>query len=477
MRIIIPLAIFVLLPTVFVRAENDNPFAPPGSADEYHKLAVESLIAGKQKEAERLLEEGLGQYYNDQRLMFLQAACLRSRVKKREVLISFFAAQIIDPDSAYGQAASHILALDCDKDVELDVHFAALGKLADENHGDMVFRWMLAIQCAWHKRTQEGISHFEKILSECKPGPVLVHLTYAILLDRAERREDALAERRKAVELQRASWSLQALANSLSNFGRYEEAYEAFTESVDRNPTRSETWRHWAISLKNQRRYAEAAEKCFVCLKLDRSDWEAWRLFGSIHHRMNEYDKAIADFNMALSLKPSDAGSYFAMGWVYSDIKQYDKAIACYDKALKYDPTHVNAINSRGVAYRMKFQFRRAIVDYSKAISLDPDHVFALANRGFVYLHIGEIDKAIADTSRVIGLDRNYLDAYQTRATAYRKKGDLDSEIADLNEIIRLSPDNETAYRMRAAAHKRKGNDSAAESDLDKARVLKYRFP
>ena len=61
-----------------------------------------------------------------------------------------------------------------------------------ENHpADPLLRWMMAIQCRSRGDNEKGVVHFAKLLEQWSPGPVLVHQTYANLLDNLDQYEEA----------------------------------------------------------------------------------------------------------------------------------------------------------------------------------------------------------------------------------------------------------------------------------------------
>ena len=127
--------------------------------------------------------------------------------------------------------------------------FADFKKLVDENPDDIMIRWMLAVQCRNWDRNAEGAELYRQILERWNPGPVLVHQTYANLLDELGRFEEALVERYKAVKMEPAAWSYDGLGNTLDSLGRYKEASEAHAKAARLAPASLPIWFHWARGL------------------------------------------------------------------------------------------------------------------------------------------------------------------------------------------------------------------------------------
>ena len=236
------------------------------------------------KSGERLL--ALAARYSDkQRLLFLLAACRRSRFDIEGAIPIFGLVYECGRETTAGKCALHVLHLDSgtyrqrDKKA-IDSEFADFGRLADANPEDTIVRWMVAVQCRSWNRNEEGVEHYRKILQKWNPGPVLVHQTYANLLDQVKQFDEALIERRKAVEMEPAGWSYDGMANTLHNMGRLKEATEAHIRAVRLNPTRSSYWSNWASTLFSEGNYAEAIAMSKRAIELNTQDRLAWKIWG-----------------------------------------------------------------------------------------------------------------------------------------------------------------------------------------------------
>ena len=263
------------------------------------------LCAGKQSTAEDLLKAYLPIYRKNQRIVFLYACCLRSRFQVQEAAPIFSAVAGMGTNTVSGQCALHMLYLDANKDVP--VHSAALQKLVKRNTNDLMLRWMIAVQCRTHNQDKEGAMHYKKLLDQWDPGPVLVHQTYANLLDNLNRNEEALVERRKAVELEPAGWSYDGLGHTLAVLNRFKEANEAFAKSVELDPGCSTYWTSWAWSLVREKNYPEAIKKCEKAIALNPKDCLAWQDWGRCLEYQGKLQEALVKYNKSLEINGSNA--------------------------------------------------------------------------------------------------------------------------------------------------------------------------
>lgn len=229
---------------------------------------------------------------------------MRSRFEVEEAAPVFAAVAKMGTNTVSGQCAFHVLCLDAKKDVHNQS--AALQKLVESNTNDLMLRWMIAVECRSFKQNEEGARHYKTLLEHWNPGPVLVHQTYGNLLDGLHRFEEALVERRKAVELEPAGWSYEGLGNTLASLDRYSEANEAYEKSVKCDPDRAAYWRSWAWGLLRAGKYPEAIEKCKKAIALDPEDARAWSHWGDCLKHQGKFQDALVKFNKAIEFDNTD---------------------------------------------------------------------------------------------------------------------------------------------------------------------------
>jgi tetratricopeptide (TPR) repeat protein len=117
--------------------------------------------------------------------------------------------------------------------------------------------WMVAVQCRALHKNKVGIERYGALLKLIDdggklPGPVLVHQTFANLLDEVGRSADALPHREMAVKLEPEAWSYDGLGDTLSDLHRYKEADAAFAKSTSMEPGDAMYWRNWVISMRER---------------------------------------------------------------------------------------------------------------------------------------------------------------------------------------------------------------------------------
>ena len=147
---------------------------------------------------------------------------------------------------------------------------------------------------------------FQQILERWQPGPVLVHQTYANLLDNLKRFEEALVEREKAVKMEPASWSYDGLSNTLAHLHRYSESNEAHATAIKLDPTNASHWANWATHLKDQGKFDEAIEKSKRAIEFDKTNASAWCTWGKALEAEGQMQEALDKYKSGLAVRPRD---------------------------------------------------------------------------------------------------------------------------------------------------------------------------
>jgi ankyrin repeat protein len=211
-------------------------------------VVQELLWEGRQRDAEDRLELAAQRFPNSGGLLFLKAACVRSRFDVEAASRLMARVVQVAPRSVEGLCAACVLGIDFSGDLKTANHF--LGGIAAlcRAHPDVLpVRWMAAVmaravslehaEMPWSQLRgvqSFGVENFEAVLSRIngREGPSVLHQTYANLLEGLEAMEEAHKHRLTAVRLERAPWSLDGLAASFMQLSRFQEALAACDEAL-----------------------------------------------------------------------------------------------------------------------------------------------------------------------------------------------------------------------------------------------------
>ncbi|MBU4461202.1 MAG: ankyrin repeat domain-containing protein, partial [Verrucomicrobia bacterium] len=219
---------------------------------------MESLLAGgRQGEAEAFLADAAMEQPENARLWFLLGACARSRFDEERAALVFDHVAALAPESKEGLCAALVARMDRGRGTA--PCFDALRILVEENPDDPVLRWVIAVQCRAQGSAHEGVQHYRRLAAQWIPGPVLLHQTYANLLDEIRAPELALVERKIAVDMEPAPWAIDGLASTLVDLGRFDEAEALYRQVLEEAPDNLRHWQNLGSCLLQAGRYEACA--------------------------------------------------------------------------------------------------------------------------------------------------------------------------------------------------------------------------
>lgn len=265
-------------------------------------------VAGEDREAERLLQRYSWYLSRDQKFLFFSAVSERSRFSigtiDRASHRIFQQIVKIDAESQYGRASAIAMELDHRRDV--NENFAELDTLIENSRDDVLLLWLGGIMCREHAQNAQGSAYYERLLAISGGAPAIVHQTFANLLQDADRLDEALVQRERAVELKKASWTYDGLGDTLKLLHRFDEADNAYQEAIKLAPRDGSTWASRAHNFLAWKRPQEALPVALEGVKLDSHEAYNWRMLGWALEENELYERSAAAYAQSLKLDPDN---------------------------------------------------------------------------------------------------------------------------------------------------------------------------
>jgi ankyrin repeat protein/Flp pilus assembly protein TadD len=263
---------------------------PPPVPVDHVRLAMEQLAKGVQKNAEDILARACASAYAPAPVVFLNAACLRSRFEISAAALGWVKILRLAPNTPMGQAAACILGQDMAKNTPTALYyFSGLIIVARENPKDPIIQWMAAVMARALTRDDTktlsnatrqsiiayGIEEYRNVLVQFAPGrgPTLVHQTLANLLSAMGDDSNALDHYRIVLERERRPWALNAAAGALDRLCRWDEALALADESLAQDPKSDSALRIRGDALWALDRSEEALNAWLQASPSGRHDW------------------------------------------------------------------------------------------------------------------------------------------------------------------------------------------------------------
>lgn len=281
----------------------------------YHE-ALRLLSAGRQAEAEAVLLVATTAVRLDPQLVFAHGVCARSRWNKPLAEHCFKTVARLAPSSSEGHAAQCALALDARE--QSSGNFARLQEIAARHRWNPLYPWLFAIQARdyWRRTgntrySQEAVDAYSEVLQLFDVGPVMVHHTYANVLDEElGRYDEALKHRRIAVGQGPATWSLHGMGNTFYAMKRYAEAADAYSKASQMSPNDVTYLFDWACALSMQQKLDECIAKCRRVIALDPKHHKCHSTLGNALRCQGQRVEALKHFREALLISHSSHHAY-----------------------------------------------------------------------------------------------------------------------------------------------------------------------
>lgn len=257
--------------------------------------------------------------------------------------------------------------------------------------------------------------------------------------------------------------------------GRFGEAANALTESIQRDPNAARPRHYRGVVHSKMGHHEEALDDYERALALDcrfaPPHWGRAEILSAQGHK----DKALKELRSAVTVEPSFTEAYLLMGVIYEDMGNTKRAIDSYSAAIALDPDLAMAYAHRGNAYGKMGYHKLAFKDFNRAISLDGSLWVVHFHSGVLHERRRSYPKAHREYSRAIELNDRYAAAYANRGRVRAKLGEQELALEDFDKAIELDPQMAVAYFNRGLTHMRLGHVERALNDQRTAANLEWK--
>jgi tetratricopeptide (TPR) repeat protein len=221
---------------------------------------------------------------------------------------------------------------------------------------------------AWLEQWDQAIAEYSAAV-EVKPTYLVARKVLAVALYHQGRREEALQQYRKMLELTPDDPDLLTdVGGMLLNLNRPAEAEEAFSQALRLKPGVASVHVNRAVALLRQGQLDRAVDECRAALRI-------------------EPELAVAHYNLGLALAAQGAS---------------EEAAVAYRAAVDADPGYAEARINLGTLLAKKGQLDAAIDEYRQVLARDPNHFEALYNLASALATQGHPDQASAALKRAL---------------------------------------------------------------------------
>lgn len=183
-----------------------------------------------------------------------------------------------------------------------------------------------------------------------------------------------------------------------------------------------------AYSLLNQKKYEEAAREAKKVSAAEPSNSEAWKIAGFAELNLGKFAEAATDLQKALDLQraagPEDINTVDALARAYARNEEFDRALPLLVKAgartdVKPDPA---LFYLRGLSEYRTGKAEDALRSFNAAVKANPKDAASLYYLGRIFFERNDLPASIAALNRATTADVRFAPAWALLTTAYLRR-------------------------------------------------------
>ena len=159
--------------------------------------------------------------------------------------------------------------------------------------------------------------------------------------------------------------------------------------------TEAEIVENLAVALMQSGRFDEAFQAFAESIELDPELAAAYTNRGSLYVNLGRYDEARTDLTRAAALDPTNADVHYNFGILLGQQEQLEEAITAYDRAIALRPDFSAAHHNRSIDLTTLHRLDDAVASYTALLEVEPGHFGGRMNRSLIYAELGQMQLAI----------------------------------------------------------------------------------
>lgn len=254
--------------------------------------------------------------------------------------------------------------------------------------------------------------------------------------------------------------------------GKYQQAYELYTNAIALSPNTADYYDRRSTALYKMKRYEKALADESKAIDLDPNNAEYYHGRAVILHAMARYEEALKDRTKAIELEPENARYWNQRAVTFHSMERYEEALKERNKAIELDPNNAKYYYGRAVTLHAMGRYEEALKDRNKALELEPQNARYWNQRAVTLHAMGRYEEALADAERAVELEPENEKYHEDRSVILQDMERYEDALVDSNRAIELAPKEPKYYRRRAVILRALGREEEALADEKKAREL-----
>jgi serine/threonine protein kinase/Flp pilus assembly protein TadD len=270
---------------------------------------------------------------------------------------------------------------------------------------------------------------------------------------------------------------LSRIANLLENFGRPDQAIDAYRKATELGPN-ADTYANLGDMLRRWGKLKEALDSCHKAIKVDPQSSRAYTVMGNTLRQLNQLDEAVAACRKGIELAPDSGWPYVNLAIALRDQGKLDEAVAASRKGLELVPDYAIGRYELADILRRLGKLDEAVDECRKAIKIAPVNAQAHILLVDVLLAQGNRDEAIAASEKAIELQRNDPNTLNSLAWLLATANNLNHRAPQravelAKRAVELAPREANIWNTLGVAQYSAGQWQPAIDSLEKSMTLR----
>ncbi len=257
--------------------------------------------------------------------------------------------------------------------------------------------------------------------------------------------------------------------NRLYNMGQFQDAFQAFENAIQMDPTFADAYEGKTSALCALGRYQEALISVETALKLDPNYAASYNDKGDILYEFKSYTDALGYYERALQLEPDNLEAYLGRATTLSSLGRYQEAVPSYDKVIALDTNIAAAYDGKAWALRQLKQYPEALALSEKAIQLAPDNPLFHMGKGRGLFRLGNYEESLAAFDKGIQLNPTIAQIYDYKADTLYHMRRFNDALHTYEYATQLDPLLASSYEGKGNVHFNFGRYPEALAAYDQA--------
>jgi tetratricopeptide (TPR) repeat protein len=230
------------------------------------------------------------------------------------------------------------------------------------------------------------------------------------------------------------------LGEIYSDQGRYQEALESLTRSVEIDPMNARSYNNLGLVYEKLGNGDKALDAYQQALRLEPNLLATRNNLGGLLGKLGRYQEAIEELRRAIAIDPNSAPAHYNLGTILHKTGDYQGALDHLETATRLAPSVAASFYQRGLVHRDLGKLHESIVDLKQAVHADPDLLVAWELLATTSAECGMEDEAREFGRMASQVRRRLAEKNYRQYLLAAQQDQIEVGLAELEQAVRRDP-------------------------------------